>query len=194
MKILRTLWVFCGVMAAASCTLPPAAAPGSARVRPAEWAAPVIDSSLGNCFCVSSELFRCEQPATSDLADLHALGARSLLNLRHYHTDSADFAKAGLTLLAEPMSAGSVTVDQLVAALRKFRDAPKPVVVHCWHGSDRTGVFVAAYRLVFQRWTRAAAIDEFRRGGYGFHEASFPNLLTLLETLDIEAMRQRVME
>jgi len=169
-------------------------APSHARVRPAEWAAPVIESSLDNLFRVSPELFRCEQPATSDLADLRVLGVRSLLNLRHHHTDSADFAKAGLTLLAEPMDAGSVTFDQLVAALRKFRAAPKPVVVHCWHGSDRTGTFVAAYRIVFQDWAPAAALDELRHGGFGFHERSFPNLVELLATLNVDALRRRVME
>ena len=172
----------------------PDPAPSRARIRPAEWAAPVIESTLDNCFRVSGELLRCEQPATSDLPDLRALGVHALLNLRHFHTDSAAFADAGLTLVAEPMSAGNVTADQLVAALRKFRDAPKPVVVHCWHGSDRTGVFVAAYRIVFQGWTRAAAIDEFQHGGYGYHERTFPNLVSLLESLDLEAIRQRVMQ
>jgi protein tyrosine phosphatase (PTP) superfamily phosphohydrolase (DUF442 family) len=165
-----------------------------ARVRPAEWAAPVIDASVENCFRVSDELFRCEQPAKRDLDDLQALGVRTLLNLRRYHTDSPDFTKAGLTLVAEQMDAGKVSIDQLVAALRKFRAAPKPVLVHCWHGSDRTGTFVATYRMVFQNWPRAAAIDELRHGGYGFHESAFPNLVTLLETMDVEAVRRRVME
>ena len=155
---------------------------------------PVIQSSLDNCFRVSTDLYRCEQPALRDLPDLQALGVRTLLNLRSHHTDSPEFAKTGLKLLAEPMNAGDVTFDQLVAALRKLREAPKPVLVHCWHGSDRTGVVVAAYRLVFENWTREAALDEFRHGGFGFHEKWFPNLVKLLETLDLEALRRRVRE
>ncbi|MCX6953613.1 MAG: tyrosine-protein phosphatase [Verrucomicrobia bacterium] len=170
------------------------AEPPRVRPRPADWAAPLIQSSLENGFRVSDELYRCEQPGVGDAADLRALGIRSFLNLRHHHTDSPDFAQAGFTLLAVPMSAGSVTVDQLVAALRQFRDAPKPVVVHCLHGSDRTGVFVATYRMVVQGWSRSAAIDEFRHGGFGFHEKTFPNLLTLLESVDLEAIRRRVRE
>lgn len=166
--------------------------PKQPRVRPADWAAPLIETSLENTYRVSADLFRCEQPGRGDLADLRALGVRTLLNLREYHTDASAFSKAGLTLMAEPMNAGDVTVDQLVAALRKFRSAPKPVVVHCWHGSDRTGVFVATYRMVVQNWPRAAAIDEFRHGGFGYHEKTFPNLLLLLETLDIEAVRRRI--
>jgi tyrosine-protein phosphatase SIW14 len=164
------------------------------RTRPVTWAVPVIDTTLENCFRVSDELFRCEQPEAKDAADLKALGVRTLLNLRHRHSDPKALADAGFALLVERMEADEVTVDQLVAALRKFRDAPKPVMVHCWHGSDRTGVFVATYRIVFQGWNREAALDEFRFGSFGFHEKWFPNLLTLLGNLDEEALRRRVLE
>jgi tyrosine-protein phosphatase SIW14 len=164
------------------------------RVRPAHWAAPIIDTTLANCFKVSDDLYRCEQPDEKDIADLQALGIRSILNLRRYHTDPKALKAAGLTLLVERMEAEELTVDQLVAALRQFRASPKPLVVHCWHGSDRTGSFVAAYRIVFQEWTREAALDEFRHGGFGYHEKWFPNLITLLGTLDEAELRRRVME
>jgi protein tyrosine phosphatase (PTP) superfamily phosphohydrolase (DUF442 family) len=162
------------------------------RVRPATWAAPVPHTSLTNAYRVSDELFRCAQPDARDLGALQALGIRAVLDLRAHHTDAPAFAQNGLTLLAEPMQAGDVTVAQLGAALRQFRAAPKPVLVHCWQGSDRTGVFVAAYRLVFQGWTREAALDEFRHGGFDFHAFWYPNLIRLLETLDVEALRREV--
>jgi len=162
------------------------------RIRPATWAEPVIETSLGNAYRVSPELYRCEQPQKDHIADLQTLGVRSILNLRNYHTDSAAFTKAGFTLLVQPMDAGEVTEELLVAALQQFRGAPKPVLVHCWHGSDRTGVFVAAYRIVFQGWTQAAALDEFQHGGYGFHEKWYPNLVELLAKLDAEAFRAKV--
>lgn len=167
-----------------------AAAP---RERPAHWAAPVINSTLENCHRVSDELYRCEQPGRKDIADLQALGIRSLLNLRHYHTDPKKFEQAGFLLLHQGMEADELTVDDLVAALRLIRTAPKPVMVHCWHGSDRTGSVVAAYRIVFQNWTPAAALDELRHGGFGYHEKSFPNIITLFKTLDATDLRQRVL-
>lgn len=163
------------------------------RTRPATWAEPLLETSLGNAYRVSPELYRCEQPTPADSADLKALGVRSILNLRNHHTDSRKLADAGFELLAEPMNAGEVTEALLVSALRQFRAAPKPVLVHCWHGSDRTGVFVAAYRIVFEGWTREAAADEFRNGGYGFHEKWYPNLLELLAHLDVEGFRQQVL-
>jgi protein tyrosine/serine phosphatase len=66
-------------------------------------------------------------------------------------------------------------------------------MVHCWHGSDRTGSVVAAYRIVFEGWTTAAALDELRHGGFGYHERWFPNIVELFETLDADELRQRVL-
>lgn len=163
------------------------------RERPAHWAVPVIETTLGNCYRVSGELYRCEQPGKQDIANLQSLGVRSLLNLRHYHTDAKAFEQAGFKLLLQRMEADELTVDNLVAALRQLRAAPKPVMVHCWHGSDRTGAVVAAYRIVFQDWTPATALDELRHGGFGYHEKSFPNIITLFETLDAADLRQRVL-
>ena len=171
----------------------PAAEPAP-RLRPAEWAAPMINVSLENCYRVSDDLYRCEQPGKTDIASLRALGIRSIFNLRRWHSDSKDLAQAGFTLLTERMEADELTVDDLVAALRQFRAAPKPVMVHCWHGSDRTGSVVAAYRIVFQDWPPAAALDELRHGGYGYHEKWFPNIVTLFETLDAAELRRRVLE
>jgi tyrosine-protein phosphatase SIW14 len=170
------------------------AASPTPRPRPAEWAAPVINTTLANCYRVSDELYRCEQPEVADITDLNVLGIRSILNLRRYHSDSSKLEKAGFVLLLQRMEADDLTIDDLVAALRQFRHAPKPLIVHCWHGSDRTGSFVAAYRIVFENWTREAALDEFRYGGFGYHEKWFPNLLTLLGNIDEEALRRRVLE
>jgi tyrosine-protein phosphatase SIW14 len=163
-------------------------------VRPPTWAAPVTSTTLGNCYRVSDELYRCEQPGKNDIAALQALGIRSILNLRNWHSDSRAFEKAGFKLLLQRMEADELTTDDLVAALRQFRAAPKPVLVHCWHGSDRTGSVVAAYRIVFQDWTPAAALDELRHGGYGYHEKWFPNIIRLFESLDAASLRKRVLE
>ncbi len=164
------------------------------RERPAQWAVPLISTSLENCYRVSAELYRCEQPDKKDIPDLQALGIHSIFNLRQYHTDSKAFEQAGFKLFLHRIDTDDINVDDLVVTLRQFRTAPKPVMVHCWHGSDRTGSVVAAYRIVFQDWTPAAALDELRHGGYGYHEKTFPNIMTLFETLDAAKLRQRVLE
>ena len=161
--------------------------------RPAEWALPVAPTTLGNCFRVSADLYRAEQPHPSDLAALQSLGVKSLLDLRGHHADSEMFARAGIILLAEGMRAGDVSADQLVAALRKFRSAPKPVLVHCWRGSDRTSFFVAGYRIIIQGWSREAALEEMRHGGFGYHATWYPNIVQCLAGLDIEQVRRRML-
>jgi protein tyrosine/serine phosphatase len=164
------------------------------ELRPDKWARPVIETSVGNLFQVSPDLYRSEQPDRSGIADLKSLGIKTFMNLREYHSDGAYFEQAGFALLRHAMAAGSVSADDLVIVLRQIREAPKPVLVHCWHGSDRTGFIVAGYRLVFQGWSKADAIDELRRGGFGYHERTYPNVKKTIETLDVEAIKRAVFE
>ena len=96
-----------------------------------------------------------------------------------------------LTLLRLETEADELDFDDLAAALRFIRQAEKPVLVHCWHGSDRTGAVSAAYRLVFQNWSKEEALDELMHGGYGFH-AIYDNIPRLLKSLDVEALRAAV--
>lgn len=163
------------------------------ELRPEKWARPVIETSLGNLYQVSPELYRSEQPGKGDVADLQALGVRTLMNLREYHSDDARFEAAGLRLFHHPMAAGSVKAEDLVIVLRQIHQAPKPVLVHCWHGSDRTGFVVAGYRLVVQGWSKEEAIDELRRGGFGYHERTYPNVKRALEALDVPALRRALL-
>jgi protein tyrosine/serine phosphatase len=189
MKLRPSLFVF--LLLAAMTPLVAQVAP---RPRPTAWAVPMINLSLENCYRVSDELYRCEQPKPGHIADLKALGIQSILNLRRWNTDSKALEQAGSKLLVERMEADDLTTGDLVAALRQIKAAPKPVMLHCWHGSDRTGSVVAAYRIVFQGWTPAAALDELRYGGYGYHEKWFPNIIRLFETLDAAELRRRVLE
>ena len=167
--------------------------PEAPRVRPAEWAQPVIGSSLTNAYRVSYDVFRSEQPGVGDLPAIKALGVRSLLSLRKYHTDDTAYAKAGLVLLQHPSVAGAFTEADLLLALALLRDAPKPVLVHCWHGSDRTGAVIAAYRVVFQHWTKDQAVDDLTNGGYGFHAQTFPEIVPLIQSLDVDQLRRQLL-
>lgn len=43
------------------------------------------------------------------------------------------------------------------------------IFIHCWLGSDRTGVFLAAYRIAFEHWSPKQALAEMHE----FHFKSF---------------------
>lgn len=159
------------------------------RVRPTEWAQPVIGSPLGNFFMVSTNLYRAEQPSDKDMEMLQAFGVKSVLNLRDHHNDTNRAVKTTLALYQVEMNAGAVDTESVKKALAILRTAPKPVLVHCWHGSDRTGLVVALYRITEQNWSREKAIDELEHGGYGYHEKLFPNIVTFIKNVDLKTLK-----
>lgn len=163
--------------------------PGGPRVRPARWAQPVIGTGLENLHRVDDSLYRSGHPEASDLPTLRALGIRSIASLREYHDDDPAFAEAGIHLARYKLATGSVQ-DHLAEVLRGIRDLPKPLLVHCWHGSDRTGFLVAGYRIAFQEWTSRDAAEEFALGDYGYHAKTFPHIVKHLLGLDEAALRE----
>lgn len=179
----RTIALACAVLLTAC-----ASAAETPRVRPATWAQPVIGGGPGNFFRVNPVLFRSEQPEDEDMPALTAVGIRSLLCLREYHDDVGEAKGSGLKLLRVPLDAGRLDAAGLKRALDALRTAEKPVLVHCWHGSDRTGAVVAAWRMVEEGWTRDAAIDEFVHGGFGYHQDWFPGIVDLLRTVDLDQL------
>jgi len=161
--------------------------------RPSTWASRVVGSELDNFYKVSSKLYRSEQPNEKGFHEIENLGIASVLNLRRHHTDDDEAKGTKLRLYSIKMSAGSVNEDHIYRSLETIKNSKGPILIHCWHGSDRTGVVVAAYRMVFQNWSREAAIDEFINGGYGYHSYVYPNLTKLLNGLDVEKMRSKLM-
>ena len=162
------------------------------RVRPTEWAQPMLGVKLGNFYQVSKDLYRSDQPDDEAMQQLHAMGIRSALNLREYHSDDDEAENTSIKLYRVPMNAGEINDALVEKALEAIADAPKPILVHCWHGSDRTGAIVAMYRMVFQDWPRQRAIDEFINGGFGYHQSVYPNIERYLETVDIAKFKRRL--
>lgn len=172
--------------------LPLCAAQAEPRVRPTAWAQPVIGVDLGNFYRVSDELFRSRQPDDDDMPALQVMGIKSILNLREFHDDSEHANGYALELHRVPMNAGAINDEAMEQALMIIAQAKKPLLVHCWHGSDRTGAVVALYRMVFEGWPRERAIDEFVNGGYGYHESVYSEITTYLQNVDIERFKKRV--
>ena len=155
-------------------------------------AEPVAIEGVENSYRICEELYRSAQPEREGFTALQKLGVRSVLNLREYHKDTRKARHTQLHLMAYPVAAGEVTAADVENCLALIKGAPKPVLVHCWHGSDRTGIVVAAYRIVFQKWSVEEAEKEFRDERFGYHEFWYANLLELLRTTDWDAMRSRL--
>lgn len=160
--------------------------------RPATWATPASPDGPGNFYKVSDSVYRSEQPNAREMAALEKLGIRTIVNYRNVRNDKGEARRTGLTLVHLPINTWKMSYDDLVASVRAITTATKPVLIHCIHGSDRTGAAIAGYRIVVEGWEKQDAIAEFRYGGYGFHEGWFPKILLLLENLDVEQFKKDV--
>ena len=142
---------------------------------------------------VNDEIYRSAQPDEDEMSSMSTFECiKSVLNLREKHSDKDEIGKLKLTLYEIPLAAGRVTEADLVRILRAVKYAPKPILIHCRHGSDRTGVAVAACRIVFDYWTVDQAVSELTDPKYGHHKKLFPNLPELLRKADWNKIRQEL--
>lgn len=145
---------------------------------------------LRNLHCVDGHVWRSSQPDAVGFQELKSAGIGEVLSLRHYHADKC--LADGLAWHRVPMDAERIRDADIVAALKVLTRSEKPVLVHCWHGSDRTGVVVAMYRMVVQGWPREKAIAELNDPTYGHHAGAYPNIRRYLETVDVEKIRREL--
>jgi tyrosine-protein phosphatase SIW14 len=192
-----SLWRKIGVVLAAAVALPVIYAAsgggrsGEAAIRPGHWARPVASGSLENWYQLNEDVYRSEQPTRQGFVEIRERGVRTVVSLRIGHTDEALAGGLGLRLVEVPMRAPTMGERHLIAALRAIREAPKPVLFHCHHGSDRAGAVAAMYRIVFEGWTKEEAIEELKGGGFGFHRY-YVNIPRLIRRADVEKIRAAV--
>ncbi|MEM6684623.1 MAG: tyrosine-protein phosphatase [Bacteroidota bacterium] len=141
---------------------------------------------------INDSIYRSEQPSRKGFQLLEEKGLVSILNLRRLKDDNGKAKKTDLTLIHIRLKTKAIDEDEILQVLKAIKNAKKPLLIHCWHGSDRTGITTAAYRIVFENWTKEAAIAEFRKPEFGYHEKWYPHLVTLLENLDVARFRKEL--
>ena len=154
----------------------------NARFKSADTAARGINSNSSqkatlideakNFYRVDERLFRSAQLDGSDAAKLHELGIKSIVNLRHFSRGGDRRAFGDQFWLAnKPLQSWEIKPAQIADVLRTIRERQKEgaVLVHCYHGADRTGLVVAMYRVIYQGWSLDATRSEMIDYGYGFH-------------------------
>lgn len=137
--------------------------------RPEQWA--VLVSAENNLYKVSDTLYRSEQLVKRDLGLVNSLDIKTIVNLRPSNKDKKEFFNTNITLIDVPMRAWSVKDEQIAEALWQIEEGQKKgsVLLHCYHGSDRTGLVVGMYRIIYQNWEIEDAYEEMRKGEYGFN-------------------------
>jgi protein tyrosine phosphatase (PTP) superfamily phosphohydrolase (DUF442 family) len=165
----------------------------SEKERPKDWAVPVRVEGIPNLYRLTPDLYRSAQPTLQGFKNLGQLGIQTVVNLRGGDDDGRAAQELGFRFESVPLSAAYVRHDSNIQVLRLLGQAERrPILVHCQHGADRTGMICALYRMVYQGWDRAKAIEEMRKGGYGFH-AIWYGLVDYLDRVDVEALRRDVM-
>ncbi len=141
---------------------------------------------IHNAGKINDLLYRGAQPKHAGLAELKKLGITTIVDLRRDDPQKADrerreAAALGMRFVYIPVSGWAPPSDEQVAHfLALFREDPKPkVFVHCRFGDDRTGTFVAAYRIAVDHWTPKQAIGEMYF--FGFNGFWHPSMKKFIE-------------
>jgi protein tyrosine/serine phosphatase len=163
----------------------------SAIARKPEWAAPV-EASV-NLFSITSNLYRSAQLAPKDVALIKSLGIQTVVSLRNFNDDETVLRGSGVKIKRIGINTWSVGDKQVIAALKAIKAAEQdgPVLLHCLHGADRTGLVSAMYRMLYQGWSKDDALQELTQGGYGYH-AMWKNIPRYIKKVDLEKIRSAV--
>lgn len=193
-KTLSTKHTWLSLLAAITLTttlsLPGIASAEAAR--PSQWATPV-SGTAPNLFQITPNFYRSAQLSKTDIPTLKTLGIKNVVGLRAFHSDKEWLKDSGIKAYRVKIYTWAISDDNVVAALKAIRTAEQegPVLLHCQHGADRTGLISAVYRVIYQGWTKEQALDELKNGGYGYH-AVWKNIPPYLMALDVENIRRRV--
>jgi len=154
----------------------------------------IILKGVPNFYQVSETLYRSAQPDKNAFIDLAKMGIRTVINLRSFHGEGDLVQNAGMRYLHLYVKGWHPENKEIISFLKIVTNTNyTPVLVHCQHGADRTGVMVAIYRIVIQNWTVDDAIREMTEGGFGFHPL-WQNLISYVKELDIDEIKEKIQE
>jgi protein tyrosine/serine phosphatase len=129
-------------------------------------------------------LYRSAQLSPSGLERvIHDYGIRTVVNFRDVEEgknpeppdpwEEQLCAKLGINYHRMPLRVwsedhGAIPAEENVKKFLEIMADPnnRPVLVHCFAGIHRTGSYCAIYRMEYQGWSNAEAIDELKALGY----------------------------
>ncbi|OLE48978.1 MAG: hypothetical protein AUG46_01830 [Acidobacteria bacterium 13_1_20CM_3_58_11] len=145
-------------------------------------AAPVLQPACGqklhvagipNAGKITDLLYRGAQPKEVGLSELKMLGINTIVDLRAEDPKKVAWERKhaeslGIRFVHIPVTGWSPpTNEQIIQFLSLLRSAPgHKIFVHCRLGEDRTGVFIATYRMAFEKWPAEQALKEMYFFGF----------------------------
>lgn len=152
--------------------------------RDPKWATPLTIPGVPNLNQLSPTLYRGGQPTLEGLRGLKALGVKTIVSLRAFHSENERVESVGLGHEHIRFHVWRPEDGEMRRFLGIVTDPERqPVFVHCLRGADRTGMAIATYRICIEGWTKEAAIAEMTQGGFGFHPR-WKNLIQHVQEFD----------
>jgi tyrosine-protein phosphatase SIW14 len=121
---------------------------------------------------INDNLYRGAQPNEQGLEELKKLGITTIIDLRAEDRPKSEWEKKeaerlGMHFVQIPIAGfAAPTNEEVVQFLSLVRDPQQKVFVHCLLGEDRTGVFIATYRMSVQKWPVTQALHEMNSFGF----------------------------
>lgn len=161
--------------------------------RPDSWGTLIQRES--NFYQIDHSLYRSEQPSAelSQLIQAHHIDV--MINLRARHKDPKIVQDPSIEYVHIPIHTWQINREDLLQVMRTIQQAKQKqqkVLIHCYHGSDRTGASVAMYRIIFQGWSIEAAKQEMKHGGYGYH-LIWKNIDQLLNAENVKWIQEQLL-
>jgi tyrosine-protein phosphatase SIW14 len=130
-------------------------------------------SGIPNSGKINEYLYRGAQPKEQGLPELKKLGITTIVDLRSEDPQKAEWERKqaeslGMHFVHIPVGGwDSPTNEQVAQFLGLFgNEAGQKIFVHCQFGEDRTGVFIAAYRMAIEKLPAEQALKEMYSFGF----------------------------
>jgi protein tyrosine phosphatase (PTP) superfamily phosphohydrolase (DUF442 family) len=129
---------------------------------------------------INEGLYRGAQPSAQGFEELKKLGITTVIDLRAEDRgkqwEQNEVEHLGMRYVPIPIGRFSAPTNAEVARFLttvRGADVQQKIFVHCQFGEDRTGVFIATYRIGIQKWPADQAIHEMYAFGFNgfFHPA-----------------------
>lgn len=159
----------------------------AASIRSPEWAQPV--GNQYNLHQMTPTLYRSALPDGRALPLLQKLKIVTVINFLP-ESDTQWLQSSDIKQVQLSYRTNHVDDADVLAAIRAIQaaEADGPVLMHCKHGADRTGLMAAMYRVVVQGWSKEDALNEMTLGGFGSSNG-FKDGVRYMMKADVDKLR-----